>query len=542
MYKLASSTLRDLLIQSSASYAGRPALAFVDGSLTLAYRDLAPLAAILAARLRAAGLVPGDAVLLLSESRPEWGVAYLGICAAGLVAVPVLPEFRTEQVAAIAAHCEAAAAVVSAKLAAKLEGFSGALLPIESVASREALAAAAELRPEESFPPVEEDALAAIIYTSGTTGAPKGVMLSHRNIVSNALATCAIMRLRRTDRLLSILPLAHTYECTIGFLVPLLQGCSIWYLDRPPVASALLPALRKIRPSVMVSVPLIIEKVYRSSVLPALQKMRAYRHARLRPFLRYLAGRKLKKTFGGRLRVFGVGGSALPADVERFMRDARFPYCIGYGLTESAPLLAGCRPFRTVPKAAGPAVQGVTLRIADPHPETGEGEIQARGPNVMRGYFNDPARSAEAFTEDGWLRTGDLGILDSRGVLYLRGRLKTVIIGSSGENIYPEEIEALINSSDCVAESLVYGEGKGLIALVQLKPEVLEKLKASALGRLEDMERGVVALLEKVRSDANVKLAAFSRITKVVFQRDPFEKTPTQKIKRFLYPKRGMES
>ncbi len=538
MYKLAQTTLRDVLLQSSETYAERPALGDVDGNLLIRYRDLAPLAAVLARRLRAAGLKPGDRVVLLSENRPEWGVAYLGITAAGFAAVPILTEFHPEQVAAIAAHSEAKAAVASEKLAPKLGGFQGAVLPIESLADEKARGSAASENPAEVFPPLDPEALAAIIYTSGTTGSSKGVMLTHRNLVSNVVATRSVIHLLRTDLLLSILPLAHTYECTIGFLAPILQGSSIRYLDKPPVASVLLPALRKLRPSIMVTVPLIMEKVYRSSVLPTLQKMSLYKRKALRPLLHWLAGLKLKRTFGGRMRFFGIGGAALAPDVEQFLLEAKFPYAIGYGLTETAPLIAGCAPFRTRLRSTGPALRGVELRIADPRPETGEGEIQARGPNVMKGYYKDPERTAEAFTPDGWFRTGDLGVFDRKGRLYIRGRLKTMILGASGENIYPEEIEALVNRSEYVAESLVIGEKGGLTALVHLKPEVVENIKAAAQDRLEDAERALEDLLERLRKEANAGLAAFNRISRVVFHGEPFEKTPTQKIKRFLYPKK----
>ena len=538
VYKLADITLRDMLLQSSATYAEHIALATVDGSLAISYGDLAPLGAALASRLRAEGLGSGDRVVLLSENRPEWGLAYLSVTAAGFTAVPVLTDFHPDQIAAIAAHSEAKAAVVSSKLRPKLGDFKGLIVPMESLATPEARARAARTDAAAAFPPVNPEDLAAIIYTSGTTGASKGVMLTHRNIVSNVMATRSVIHLHRTDLCLSILPLAHTYECTIGFLAPMLQGSSIRYLDKPPVASVLLPALKSLRPTIMVTVPLIMEKVYRSSVLPALQKIAVYKHAFLRPLLHWVAGIKLKKTFGGRMRFFGIGGAALAPDVEKFLLEARFPYAIGYGLTETAPLIAGCAPFRTRLRSTGPALRGVELRIADPRPDTGEGEIQARGPNVMKGYYKDPDRTAEVFTPDGWFRTGDLGVFDAEKRLYIRGRLKTMILGASGENIYPEEIEALINVSEFVSESLVYGEKGGLTALVNLKPEVMDRLKSAAQDRIEDAERAAEELLEKLRREVNAKLAAFNRISRIAFHREPFEKTPTQKIKRFLYPNR----
>jgi long-chain acyl-CoA synthetase len=539
VYKLARLTLRDVLMQSAADYAERPALGTVDGSTVLVYRDLANLSATFATRLADAGLKQGDRVVVLSENRPEWGIAYLGATAAGFVIVPILTDFIPEQVANIIAHSEAKAVVVSVKLMPKIGSYKGLVIPVESLASPETSKAAGGVSLETTFPAVEEDSLAAILYTSGTTGNSKGVMLSHKNLVSNVIASRSIIRMHRTDRFLSILPLAHTYECTLGFINAVAQGSSVWYLDKPPVASVLLPALLKVKPTIMLSVPLIIEKVYRASVLPALQKMGAYKNEKLRPLLHRLAGIKLKKTFGGHLRFFGIGGSAVAPDVEAFLLDAKFPYAIGYGLTETAPLLAGCGPFKTFYRSTGPALKGVEIRIADPKPDTGEGEIQARGPNVMQGYYKDPPKTKEVFTEDGWFRTGDLGIFDAKGRLFIRGRLKTMILGASGENIYPEEIEALINKSAFVAESLVLSEGNGITALVQLKQEVIDDMKARAKDSIEDLERSYEEMLERVRKEVNSGLAAFSKVTKVVIHHEPFEKTPTQKIKRFLYTLTG---
>jgi len=539
VYKLANLTLRDVLLQSSSSYADRPALGMVDRSTIVLYRELAPLAAAFASRAAATGASRGDRVVILSENRPEWGVAYLGAAAAGFVVVPILTDFNPDQIANIIAHAEAKVVVASSKLKAKLGSYAGAVIPVESLADADARRMAASADVARAFPPVGEDDLAAILYTSGTTGNSKGVMLTHKNLMSNVVATRSIIRLHRVDRLLSILPMAHTYECTLGFLNGITHGSSNWYLDRPPVASALLPALKRVRPTIMLTVPLIIEKVYRSSVLPTLQKMKAYRHERLRPVLHLLAGIKLKKTFGGRLRFFGIGGSAVAPDVEAFLADARFPYAIGYGLTETAPLIAGSAPFHTTLRSTGPALRGVELRLADPKPDTGEGEIQARGPNVMRGYYKDPERTAEVMTADGWFRTGDLGALDAKGRLFIKGRLKTMILGASGENIYPEEIEAMINKSAYVAESLVVPDGHGLTALVQLKDEVIAELKAKAQDKLEDFEVASEELLEFVRKEVNQGLAAFSKVSKVKLHHEPFEKTPTQKIKRFMYSLKG---
>lgn len=532
-------TLREVLVGSAKAYGPTPALGWVDEIASgggMSYAALLFRARALSERLAGLGLQRGDKVALFAENRPEWGVAYFGIAAAGYVVVPILTDFGTEQVDNIVAHAECKAIVASQKTRAKLgpRALDLEQLPVEQLAVGPA-ATLTDAEAKTAFPPVPEDSLAAIIYTSGTTGSSKGVMLSHRNIVWDAWACRDIIVGSPKDRLLSVLPLAHTYECTLGLVFPAIHGCRVAYLDKPPVASVLLPALAKIKPTIMLTVPLVIEKVYRGSVAPELAKIGLYRHDWLKPLFHRIAGKKLYKKFGGRLRFFGVGGAALAPDVEKFLADGKFPYAIGYGLTETAPLIAGSGPFRTTLRSTGPRLKGVELRLADANPQTGEGEIQARGPNVMKGYYKDPEKTKEVFTEDGWFRTGDLGIFDAKGRLFIRGRLKTMIVGASGENIYPEEIEAMINKSSFVAESLVVGDDTGLTALVQLKQEVLEDLRARAKDGVEDFERSAEELLERVRKEVNSGLAAFSKVSKVILHHEPFEKTPTQKIKRFMY-------
>lgn len=543
VYTLENYSLQSVLLQSARAYSASPALSMV-GAAPISYNDLLTRARALAGLLAAHGVARGDSVGLLSENSPNWGIAYFAIASMGAVVVPILTDFTSAQIGNIVAHAGCRAIVVSGKQSEKIaavregrsivriEDFSveGADEGANEGANHAAAPAAFEL------PSVSEEDLAAIIYTSGTTGHSKGVMLSHRNIVSNAWATRTIIEIEPSDRLLSILPLAHTYECTLGFVGALMQGAFISYLDRPPTAAALVPALAAVRPTIMLSVPLVMEKIYRSKVLPELAKRKLYSVAFFRRLFNRLAGIKLRKLFGGRIRFFGIGGAALAPDVEAFLAEARFPYAIGYGLTETAPLIAGSPPFRTHPRSTGPALSGVQIRIAGA--AAGDGEIQVRGPNVMQGYFGDPERTAEVFTPDGWFRTGDLGAIDRKGRLSIRGRLKTMILGASGENIYPEEIEAVINQSQYVGESLVYGEASGVTALVLLKPEVLESLVVKVQDGIAKAEASINGLLERIRREVNAQLASFSRVARVELQRIPFEKTPTQKIKRFLYPRR----
>lgn len=529
MYQLETFTLQLLLLNSARDYAGHPALSMVNG-VPVTYERLASCARGAAALLARQGVGKGDRVALLSENRPEWGIAYFAITAMGAVAVPLMTDFPAAQIRHLIAHADCSAIIVSARLRDRINPNAKAV-----VIGIEELAALSDER--SPFPPVAEDDLAAIIYTSGTTGQSKGVQLTHRNIVFDAWATRSILRVRASDRLLSVLPLAHTYECTIGFVAPLMQGAALYYFDKPPSATALIPAMQSIRPTIMLTVPLIMEKIYRSRVQPELEKMRLSRVFLLRRFIILLAGLKLKKTFGGSLRFFGIGGAGLAPDVERFLAEARFPYAIGYGLTETAPLIAGSAPFKTRLRSTGPALRGVDVRIADAAPGTRAGEVQVRGPNVMSGYYKDSVRTAEAFTKDGWFRTGDLGEMDRRALLYIRGRLKTMILGASGENIYPEEIEAVINQSPYVDDSLVYGDGAGVAALVQLKPDALSAFMSAVQESVASAQHSISVLLEHIKAEVNSKLASFSRVCRVELQAEPFEKTPSQKIKRFLYPK-----
>jgi long-chain acyl-CoA synthetase len=387
---------------------------------------------------------------------------------------------------------------------------------------------------------VAEDDLASIIYTSGTTGRSKGVMLTHKNISFNALKGSAIQSINENDRFLSVLPLSHTYENTLGLILPILGGACVYYLRKPPTPAVLIPAMAEVRPTVMLTVPLIMEKVYFNKILPTFNDKTILRILYKIPFIRKVlnrvAGKKLYKTFGGHLKFFGIGGAKLNRSVERFLIEARFPYAIGYGLTETSPLLAGANPSKTVFDSTGPAIEGIELKINNPDSKTGEGEIWARGPNVMKGYYKDPEMTGEVLTKDGWFKTGDLGVFDSNNNLYIKGRLRNMIVGASGENIYPEEIESVINNFRFVVESLVIQQKGKLVAYVHLNMEELEKryhnLKEDVTRQFEEKKE---ELLAELQDYVNSKVNKFSQINKVVLQPVPFQKTATLKIKRFLY-------
>ncbi|TVR59502.1 MAG: long-chain fatty acid--CoA ligase [Spirochaetaceae bacterium] len=541
-------TLPALVSRSVESFPDLPAFAFVGGqSMTFADCDLTVRET--SRKLSGLGVTRGDRVAILSENMPNWAVAYLATTTMGAVAVPILPDFTEVELANIIEHAGVRLIFVSRRLAPKiaelknltkitLDDFSG--LP-EADAAAPATADASD-----SVGNPTEDDLAAIIYTSGTTGNSKGVMLTHKNIVSNVEAARPIAEMVPGECMVSILPLSHTYECTIGMLVPFSAGVSVYYLEKPPSPTVLMPALEKIKPHLMLSVPLFIEKIYRARVAPKLQGSPVLRVAckvpPLRKILHRAAGKKVMAVFGGRLHFFGIGGAAVAPDVEQFMRDAGFPYAVGYGLTETAPLLAGCGPSDTVFRSTGPALEGVEIRVAQPDPDTGEGEIQARGPNIMRGYYRDDERTTETFTEDGWFRTGDLGTIDERGRVFIKGRLKNMILGPNGENIYPEEIEAVINAKPLVDDSLVMQKESELIALVNLNidsfKEYLGEMSANVTDEVDRLRAEAEVFLGDLRDKVNAELRSYSRITRFIPQIEPFEKTPTMKIKRYLYESR----
>ncbi len=541
-------TLKELFYSSCTRYADRPAISFVNGTpMTYAMmRDEVEKTIRLLGRM---GVCKGDKVAILSQNMPQWCIAYFAVVNMGAIIVPILPDFHPEEVQTILKHSETKVVFVSHKLQANIAGLQSDILT-HQIAIEDFSVIYGDLAEETvAFRQnVTDSDTASIIYTSGTTGRSKGVELSHRNIIFDAENCLSIQDVNENDVFLSILPLSHAYENTIGFILPIMQGASIYYLEKPPTASILIPAMEKIRPTTMLSVPLVIEKIYRGQILPKFTQKKwmkiMYEHVvPFRKLMHRIAGIKLKKNFGGRLRFFGIGGAKVDAVVERFLLEARFPYAIGYGLTETAPLLAGANPSQVRYQAVGPVLQGVQIRIDSPDPRTGIGEVVAKGDNVMKGYYKEPELTQSVLTDDGWFRTGDLGCFDKRNRLYLKGRLKNMILGASGENIYPEDIESMINNETGVLESLVVEQKGRLVAMVHLNMEELEKnfyqMRADALQyiseRTEEWNKQVEVFLEELKKNINHKVNRFSQIHSVIAVTTPFEKTPTQKIKRYLY-------
>lgn len=538
-------TIPFLAGESFRKHGGNKAMGFV-GEEVITYDQLKGKVESIMALLEKCSVQKGDKVAILSGGMPNWGAVYLAVTSMGAIVVPVLNDFTPGEISNVLIHSGAKVIFVSGALEPKIADFTSNVL--SAVISTEDFSVLSgfngivydpEMKPTKDYPVLEED-LAAIIYTSGTTGKSKGVMLTHKNICFTAEQVLTIQQVVETDVFLSILPLSHTYEQTLGLILPLFNGASIYYLHKAPTPSVLLPALEEVKPTTMLTVPLIMEKIYFGKIAPTFNKSKVlsflYHTAPGRRFFNKLAGKKLYKTFGGKLRFFGIGGAKLNPTVEQFLIDAGFPYAIGYGLTETAPMLAGTKVGSTKLGSTGPAMEGVTLKINNPDPVTGEGEVWARGDNVMKGYYNEPQMTAEVMTPDGWFRTGDLGTMDNNNFLSIKGRLKNMIVSSSGENIYPEEIESVINDFSHVIESLVVQQKGKLVAMVHINIEELQaKYHSIKKEYSEKAEQMIDEYLEEVRKYVNSKVNKFSQVQLVVYQPVPFQKTATLKIKRFLY-------
>ena len=489
----------------------------------------------LSKKLTQYGIGAGDKVAILSQSMPNWSVAFFSIVPFGRIAIPILPDSSVNEVTNILEHSESKVIFVSQKLASKVsKECRDRMTLVIDIDTFEVLQS-----DDEKFTcdgrtsiPTPDD-IATIIYTSGTTGSAKGVVLSHRNLASNVITCYHSCKRTEKDRWLSVLPMAHTLEMTLCMLYPMYCGATVYYLPKPPVASLLMKALKMVKPTTMLTVPLIIEKVYKGSVLPTIQKSRTltWMNEHMNGLMCRIIGMKLKATFGGHMSFYGIGGAKLDPEVESFLLKAKFPYAIGYGLTETSPLLGySMHNWRTVGSFGYP-VYNVKLKLHNVNPETGEGEIIAKGPNVMLGYYKDPARTKSVFTEDGWFRTSDIAVQDEKGRFSIKGRNNNMILGPSGENIYPEEIENVINNVEGVSESIVVERDGKLVALVQPDENYIQWDKESEDKLYEKLDAWKAKLLKIT----NKNVSKASQVSSVEVMKEPFEKTATQKIRRFKY-------
>ena len=529
-------TLAKLFEYATDNFAKRPLSRFVGGGQEYTYESFKHKCLELSQRFNRWGISAGDKVAILSNNMPNWTVAMFSCVPFGRVTVPILPDSSESEVTNILNHSECKAIFISKRLLKKLSSECRAklrlVIDIETfqLIKKDDSAFTCEGRSAEP----QADDLASIIYTSGTSGNAKGVMLSHRNFCKNIIAAAHAQPAGKKDRWLSILPMSHTYEMAFSVLYPLYAGGCVYYIQKPPTPSILMNAMKQVRPTIMCSVPLIIEKVYRNTVVPTIQRSRTLswmeKHA---PWLLYrLIGKKLYRSFGGKLKFFGIGGSKLNPAVEEFLLKARFPYAVGYGLTETAPLITNACVGKTVVGSIGVPAYNVEVKLDNVNPETGEGEIVAKGDNVMLGYYRDPERTRSVLNDDGWFRTHDLACMDSKGRYYIKGRLGNMIVGPSGENIYPEEIEEVINTIRGVNESLVFQKDGKLVALVKFDDDIVDW---EQLEREEKFFENLEARKKAVLDFVNKHVSKQSNISEVDAMKENFEKTATNKIRRYKY-------
>ncbi len=499
-----------------------------------------------------AHLRQGDKIALLGKNSVNWALSYLATVTYGAAIVPILPDFHPSDVHHIVNHSDAAILLVADSLYEKLDiekmpdcaGF----ISLDSLqllgAHKKTVSKACEKMAEE-FPqhhsvpvtadtfiikPVDPGATATINYTSGTSGFSKGVELSHASLISNIRYGQDHMPLVQKDRILSFLPLAHSYGCAFEFLFPFTLGCEITFLRKTPSPRIIMEAFAKIRPHLILSVPLVIEKIYRKQIKPLLQKRIIRAARRIGPVDKLLQRKlyqRLYNAFGGQFHELVIGGAALNPEVEDFFRSISFPITVGYGMTECGPLIS-YSSWKTIrARSVGTPVDRMQVRIDSPDPAHTVGEILVKGVNVMKGYYKNPQATAEAIDADGWLHTGDLGLLDEDGFITIKGRSKNMILGPSGQNIYPEEIESKLDNQEFVMESLVMERNEQITALVY--PD-FDRVYAAGMTE-KDLETHFQQILKKVNQD----LPAYSRIGRIEIYPEEFEKTPTRKIKRFLY-------
>lgn len=499
-----------------------------------------------------AGLRKGDHVALCAMNCARWGMSYLAVNTYEAVIVPILADFVSDTIERLVNHSESVILFTDkdkwsrlnienlpdVRLVVDIDGWQ--LLYCDDAGLvdfwKNIDAKFAEKYPEGFtprdvvYPTDNMDDLAVISYTSGSTGNPKGVMLTYKNFSSIIEYSQVHRPTNDKNRMVSMLPMAHMYGLVIEFIYPLCNGTGIFWLAKAPTPATLMAAFREVKPYLLVTVPLVMEKIFNSKIKPVVDKPAVKFAARI-PGLRGMIYKKIRdglmEAFGDNLTEIILGGAALNPEVEKWFKRIKLPYTVGYGMTEATPLLAYESYDRYVPGSCGKAVSCCDVRIDSADPIKVAGEIQAKGDNICIGYYKNPEASAAAFTDDGYLHTGDLGVLDAEGNIFIKGRIKSMILGPSGQNIYPEEVEAVVNNQDYVQESVVVDRERKLVALVFLDAEAIKK---AGLSQAE-----IDAIPTRVMNGSNKSLPAYSRVTKVEIMDKPFEKTPKMSVKRFLY-------
>ncbi len=526
----------------------RPALGNYRGE-TFTFGEVATQIAKLHVLYEAIGLEKGDKVALCAKNSARWGIAFFSANTYEAVVVPILADFHPDSVNSLVDHSESTVLFTDSDIWAKLD--------IEKMPQIKAVVSTADFKllyaadekiskandnlqnlfdekypkgfsaADVSYPTDNDKELAIINYTSGTTSAPKGVMLRYECISANVAFGQKRLPSYPGDKIVSMLPMAHMYGMMFELIYPLCGGSSIYYLGKTPTPALLLGAMAEVKPYLVITVPLVMEKIFKSKVAPIVNKpvMKAICAI---PGLNQIIFKKVRTSlmnaFGGKVREIVMGGAALNPEVEAWFRKFKIPFTVGYGMTEAAPLMAYEDWWDFASKSCGKAIDTVEVRIDSEDPYNKVGEIQARGMNIMSGYFKNEEATKAAFTADGWMRTGDLGLLDQKGNIFIKGRSRNMILSANGQNIYPEEIEAVVNNQPYVIESVVVDRGARLVALIYMDSE---KAKAEGVD-LEEYKKTIMA-------EVNKSMPTYSKVNVVEYMAEPFEKTPKMSIKRFMY-------
>lgn len=515
------------------------------GGESFTYADVGQRIVKIHRLLRAAGVNTGDHIALVGKNSAYWGIIYLATVTYGAVIVPILPDFKPADIHSIVTHSDSVVLFVEESIFKDLDFSEMPLITQafrikdQSVLAERVHIEADVATPEKndhpgpgdiSFAAKDGDDIAVISYTSGTTGFSKGVVLQHKSLLANILYAQRNMPLNRKDKILSFLPLAHTYGCAFEFLFPFTLGCDITFLTKTPSPKIIMQAFGEIKPALILSVPLVIEKIFKSQLLPAIRKpvVRTMIHL---PLINKLVYKKIRErmneVFGGNFRELVIGGAPFNAEAERFFRKLNFPFTVGYGMTECGPLISYASWKTTELGASGRVVDELEVKIDSDDPQNKSGEILLRGNHVMLGYYKNEEATRAVLEPSGWLHTGDLGVIDKKGNIYIKGRSKSMILGPSGKNIYPEEIESILNNRFMVMESLVIERNEKLIALIFPDYDAIEK----AGHKKEDLDR----IFNDYIRDLNHHTPRYVNIAGFEIVPTEFEKTPKKSIKRFMY-------